>query len=276
MRIASVLKSTLLIIGATYLLIVVAGYLGQRHLLYFPDPTRTPPARVGLADVHERIFDTPDGQKIINWYGKAKPGRQTLLFYHGNGGSLADRALLMRKYLDHGYGMLMMSYRGFSGSTGSPSEAANVADAKLAYDLLIKEGVKPDRIVIYGKSLGTGVALQIAREKAVAGVILDSPFTSVVDRAAEIYFWLPVRWLVTDRYESSRHVRDLRVPLLIVHGEADDVVPVAMGRQLYAIAPDPKEIVTLAGAGHNNHDLYGSFEAVSSWLKRLSAGAIKR
>ena len=200
------LKTTLLIVGLLYALLVATGYLAQRRLLYFPDPTRTPPAAAGLPDVREILIATPDGNQLVAWFGRAKPGNPTLLFFHGNGGSLVDRAQLMRKYLDHGRGMFMIAYRGFAGSTGSPTEADNVADAKLAYDRLVAEGVRPDDIVIYGESLGTGVAVQVAKEKKVAGVILDSPFTSVTDRAAQIYPFLPVRLLLEDRYESSRYI----------------------------------------------------------------------
>ena len=123
----------------------------------------------------------------------AAPGQPTLLYFHGNGGALEVRAERIAKYLDRGRGLFMMSYRGYSGSTGSPSEAANVADAKLAYEALIEDGVSPDDIILYGELLGTGVAIEVAAEKKVAGVILDSPFTSIVERAAQLYPWLPVR-----------------------------------------------------------------------------------
>ena len=269
MRIARVPKNALLLIVALYALILVAGYLGQRRLLYFLDPRRTEPATAGLADVREMTISTPDGQKLIAWYGKAKPGKPTLLFFHGNGGALEHRGLLMRKYLDHGYGMFMLTYRGFGGSTGSPTEKDNVADAGLAYDRLMSEGVPPTSIILYGESLGSGVATQVAKTKRAAGLILDSPFTSVTDRAAEIYPFLPVRLLLADRYESSRHIRDVRMPLLIIHGEADQVVPVRMGRALFALANEPKSIATFPGGGHNNHDLYGSFEAVTRWITKL-------
>jgi fermentation-respiration switch protein FrsA (DUF1100 family) len=181
---------------------------------------------VGLPDVSERIIPTPDGEKLIAWYGKAKPGQPTLLYFHGNGGALEFRSASIRRYLDRGRGMFMMSYRGYSGSTGSPSETANVADAKLAYDALLKEGVRPENIILYGESLGSGVAVQVAAEKKVEGVILDSPFTSIAALAADLYPWLPVNLLLKDRYDSILHVRDVHVPVFIVHGEADDIVPV--------------------------------------------------
>lgn len=260
--------------GALYLTAVAIMFFAQRHFLYFPDPVRTAPMTAGLPDVEERSLDTPDGERIIAWYGKAKPGQPTLLYFHGNGGALDDRRERIRAYLDLGRGVYMMSYRGYSGSTGQPTERANVADAKLAYDALLREGVAAKDILIYGESLGTGVAVQLAREKPTLGVILDSPFTSVAERAADFYPWLPVRLLMTDRYDSLSVIGEVRTPLFILHGEADEIVPVDMGRKLFAHANEPKEIVTLPGAGHNDHFMYGSFEAINAWIDRLRAGKI--
>lgn len=250
-------------------------FAAQRKFIYFPDARRTLPADAGMADVSERVMETPDGEKVIAWYGKAKPGQPTLLYFHGNGGSLESRRERIAKYMARGRGIFMMAYRGFSGSSGSPSEAANTADAKLAYETLIKDGVKPEDIILYGESLGTGVATQVAVEKPVRGLILDSPYTAVVDRAADIYWWLPVRALVIDSYETRRFIKDVRAPLFIIHGEADDVVPVAMGRKIFELANEPKEIATLPAAGHNDHWKFGSFDTINAWIDRLWAGEIK-
>ena len=274
MRIWFVLKSLLIIAVGAYVFVLAAMYFGQRRFMYFPNPNRTAPAEAGLPNVAERIIDTPDGEKIIAWYGKAKPGQPTVLYFHGNGGALEVRRERIAKYLKRGRGLFMMSYRGYSGSTGSPTEAHNVADAKLAYDTLVKDGVKPEDIIIYGESLGSGVAIQVAREKKAAGLVLDSAYTALVDRAAEVYPWLPVRLLVTDKYESRRWIKDVHMPLFMLHGEADVVVPVEMGRTLFALANEPKEIKTIPGAGHGDHYLFGSFEIVNDWIDRLRAGEI--
>ena len=255
---------------ALYAAVVVYMYVAQRRFIYFPEPARTLPAAVGLPDVSERILSTPDGEKIVAWYGRAKPGQPTLLYFHGNGGALEFRSASIRRYLDRGRGMFMMSYRGYSGSTGSPSETANVADAKLAYDQLVKDGVRPEDIILYGKSLGTGVAIEVAAEKKVAGVILDSPYTSIVELASALYPWLPVNLLLEDRYNSILHIHDVHVPIFIVHGEADDVIPVEMARRLFAAANQPKEIVTIPGAGHAIHDEV-TFEIINRWIDEQRA-----
>ncbi len=269
------LKAILILAVVLYAIAAVVMYAAQRRFMYFPEPVRTSPAAAGLADVAETSLSTPDGEKLIAWYGKAQPGQPTILYFHGNGGSLALRSETMAKYLKHGRGMFMLAYRGFSGSTGSPTEAANVADAKLAYDTLVKDGVRPEDIILYGESLGSGVAVQVAREKKVAGVILDSPYTSILELASAQFPWLPVSLLLQDRYESIKYIRDVHVPIFILHGEADDVVPVEMGRRLFAAANEPKEIKTIPGGGHVIHD-GPSFEFVNDWISRLRASRVAR
>ncbi len=270
------LKAIVLGLAALYVIAALAMYFGQRKFLYFPDAARTAPADAGLAGVVEKTISTPDGETLVAWYGKAKPGQPTILYFHGNGGALEVRRERIAKYLARGRGMFMLSYRGYSGSSGLPSEAANVADAKLAYDTLIQEGVAPTDIIIFGESLGTSVAIQVAVGKKAAGLVLDSAFTSIADRASEIYPWLPVRLLLKDRYDSAAVIGDVTVPVFILHGEEDSIVPVAMGRKLFELANAPKEIVTLPGAGHNDHYLFGSFEAINAWIDRLWAGDIVR
>jgi len=258
-----------LIVAAVYALIAVAAFVAQRKLMYFPDAARVSPQSLGLAGVEERVLETPDGARLVAWYAPAAPGRPTILYFHGNAGNLANRSDRIRKYLTRGFGMLMMSYRGYSGSTGSPSERANVADAKLAYEALLAAGVAPGEIVVYGESLGSGVAVQLAAAKPVAGIVLDAPYTSIVDVAAGAYPYLPVRPFLLDRYETLRHLPAVKAPLLVVHGEDDEVIPVAMGRAVYAAAKGPKEIVTFPGAGHSDHHLYGSAEEIFRWIESV-------
>jgi fermentation-respiration switch protein FrsA (DUF1100 family) len=238
--------------------------------MYFPDGARIPPSNYGLTGVAERVLDAPDGALLVGWYGRAAPGRPTVLYFHGNAGNLASRSERVRKYIARGYGIFMPSYRSYSGSTGSPTERANVADAKLAYEALRKDGIAPDDIILYGESLGSGVAVQVAAEKRVGGIVLDAPYTSIVDVAAGAYPFLPVRPFMIDRYDTMRYLRDVKAPLLVVHGEDDEVIPVTMGRAVYAAANGPKEIVTFPGAGHSDHHLHGSAEEIFRWIEALA------
>ena len=185
----SLLMKIVLGVLAVYAALALAAYLGQRRLMYFPDRARTLPQQVGLANVEERVLNMPDGARVVAWYGKAQPGAPTLLYFHGNGGSLAARAARFERFMAQG---------------GPPSERANVADARLAYGALLLEGVAPQSVILYGESLGTGVAARIATERQAAGLILESPYTSIVDVAAGAYPFLPVRLFLGDRYETDK------------------------------------------------------------------------
>lgn len=260
------LVKVLLALLALYVAIAAVAYFLQRRLIYFPVTTRVSPQSVGLAHVEERTLQTRDGETVLAWYGRAQAGQPTLLYFHGNAGSLEFRSERIRRYMSRGIGVYMMTYRGYGGSSGAPSERANVADAKLAYDALAAEGVPPRDVIVYGESLGTGVAIQVAAEKTVGGVILDAPYTSLVDVAALHYAYLPVRALMTDRYDSVAHISRVTAPLLILHGERDDVVPVDLGRRLFELANEPKTLRTFPQAGHSDHWEFGSNEAVYAWL----------
>ncbi len=259
--------------GGAYLVIGGLIYALQGYLVYVPDRTRVAPALVGLPDVTERKLAVAPGVVLISWYGQAQPGKPTLLYFHGNGANLAARADRIRFFLDRGIGVYMMSYRGYSGSGGTPSEAANVADARLAYQDLRALGVTAGETVLFGESLGTAIASRLAVDTPVAALVLDSPFTSITDIGASQYPWLPVRLLLRHRYETINIIDKVKVPLLVVHGEADDVVPVAMGRSIFAAAraAEPKHLVTFPGAGHSNHAEFGSMAQVVRFITEITA-----
>lgn len=268
-----------LAIVAVLAVVVIAGArVIEQSLMYFPARERVLPAEAGLAGVEEVEIKTGDGAVVLAWWARARPGQPTLLYFHGNGGSLYNRAERIRRYMEAGRGVFMMTYRGYGGSTGRPSERANVADAKRAYDSLAERGVAAADIIIYGESLGTGVAVQVAVEKPAAGLILDAPYTSILDVARLHYPYLPAGLFLRDRYETAGYMAQLEAPLLIVHGESDEVIPVGMGRALYAMARAPKELVTVPGAGHSDHGLFGSYDAIQAWIERLraSAGPLRR
>jgi fermentation-respiration switch protein FrsA (DUF1100 family) len=254
-----------------YLLVAVAAYLAQRKLMYFPDPTHTLPLQVGLAGVVERVLLTSEGARVMAWYGKAMPGRPTILYFHGNAGNLAHRAERIRRFMGEGLGVYMMTYRGYGGSTGHPSERANLADAQMAYGALVREGVDPRLLIVYGESLGTGVAARIAMEQLSAGLVLEAPYTSIVAVAARAYPYLPVRLLLKDRYETDKIIARVHVPLLILHGRQDDVIPVEMGQALAQLANEPKQIVIFPAGRHSDLYLDGNNAqlVLNAWIATL-------
>jgi fermentation-respiration switch protein FrsA (DUF1100 family) len=251
---------------ALYVVVVGAAWLGQRHLMYVPNATRVAPAAAGLAGVQEQVLAAPDGARLIAWHTPARAGRPTLLYLHGNAGNLAGRADRFERYQRLGFGLMMLSWRGYSGSTGNPTEANNVADATLAFDTLVESGVPAHDIVVYGESLGSGVAIQLAGARPVAALVLDAPYTSIVDVAILSYPYLPVRPLLLDRYESDRHIAKVTAPVLVLHGERDTVIPVTMGRALYERVPGPKKIALFPEGGHIDLDSYGAVEIVAQWI----------
>jgi fermentation-respiration switch protein FrsA (DUF1100 family) len=267
----STLVKILAAVVGVYLLVALVMYMGQRRLMYFPDSKHILPAQAGLPNVSERILNSPDGARNVVWYGKAKPGQPTLLYFHGNGGGLAERADRFRHFMGQGWGVYMMAYRGYAGSTGYPTEANNIADARRAYDALVQEGVPASSIILYGESLGTNVATRMAAEKASAGLILEAPYTSVLDIALTDYPFLPVRLLLSDRYETDKVIPQVRVPLLILHGKQDDVIPVSMAHKLHQLANEPKRVVILPEGEHS--DLYESgnnaLPVVRDWIRGL-------
>ncbi len=259
----------LIALACIVLVVVVGAPFVERGLMYAPESTYMKPGQAGLKGFREEILETADGEEVITWYSPAQRGQPTVLYIHGNAGTLADRADRISNYQALGRGVLIMSYRGYSGSTGRPSEKANVADAVLAYDTLRSWGTEPEDIIVYGESIGSGVAVQVAAKRPVSGVVLDAPYTSIVDIAELHYPYLPGRLMMHDRYETLRHLKKVEAPVLVVHGELDRVIPVEMGRNVAARAPGPSEIVTFPEAGHTDHFLYGSYEAINEWIDRM-------
>jgi len=264
---------SLLVLGAALVAIVVIGapYV-ERGLMYHPWPERVAPKDAGLTGVREHVMTAQDGTRIITWHAQAQPGSPTLLYFHGNGGSLAGRADRLQLFQGQGFGFLIMAYRGYSGSQGAPSEARNVSDALKAYETLRGFGVAADDIVVYGESIGTGVAVQVAAQRPVGAVVLDAPYTSIVDVAEIAYPVLPARLLMRDRYETMEHLKSVSAPLLVIHGERDEVIPVEMGRAVAAAAPGPSKIVTFPLAGHSDHYSFGSFGTIVTWIEARRAG----
>jgi fermentation-respiration switch protein FrsA (DUF1100 family) len=264
------MKTLLMIVGVIAVLYVIAVgslYVFQRRLIYVPDTEREAPADAGLRGVREVVLQTPDGARLIAWYAAAGPGKPTFLYFHGNAGSLSDRAERIRRFAGAGYGVFMPSYRGYSGSSGSPSEAALHADARLAYEYLRGLGVAERAIVLYGESLGSGVAVRLAAERPVGAVILDAPYTSLPDVGKMFYPIMPVQTFMVDRFDSKKHIAAVRAPILILHGTQDTVVPLVLGKALFEVAPEPKEMAVLQGAGHSDIYAFGAFPRLEDFLR---------
>ena len=258
---------------SAYALFVAAMYVLQRSIVYFPARSLPAPAQAGVPDMDLVSLHTADGLELKAWFKPPKRSgntvHPTIVYFHGNGGGIAIRGTRARPYLDRGYGMLLVEYRGYSKNPGSPNEQGLYADGRAALAFVQSAGLSLDRVVLLGESLGSGVAVQLATEFDVGAVVLESPFTSTVDVAAGAYWFLPVRWLMKDRFESISKIGEVRAPLFMVHGERERIVPVRLGRRLFAAATNPKEALYLPRAGHNDLPAHGSIEAVIEYLERL-------
>ena len=240
---------TLLLVYGVF---ITALSLMQKRLMYFPDATRFVPSEWALKELEPVDATTKDGLIITSWYYPAKSsGKFTIVFFQGNAGHLGFRNYKIRPWLDSGYGVMMVGYRGF-GNPGSPSEQGLYNDARAALDQLHQHGVPDKAIILYGESMGTGVATQMATEYPAAALILESPYTSVPDVGADRYPLVPVHWLLHDVYDSLDKIEDVHMPLLLLHGELDQVVPIKFGKKLFAAANDPKQAEFVPEAGHNN------------------------
>jgi uncharacterized protein len=269
MSLSTVVLILLSLAIAGYVALAIAITVFQRRLIYMPDPRRTTPQDAGFDGVEVAHVATADGERLVVWYAPAPPGQPTVVYFHGNAGWIELRNERLAALRNLRFGVVMMSYRGYGGSTGAPSESANVADAKRVYDWVRGRGVEAGDIVLFGESLGTGVATQLAGAKLCAGLVLDSPYTSMADLAQGSYPWLPVRRLLFDHYETVRHIKRVTVPVLVLHGEADELVPAAMGRAVHAAAVAPKRLVTYPGAAHLDHLPLGSMQAVTRFVHKL-------
>jgi len=274
------LVSVVMIFAIGYAVFAVALFFYQPNLLYFPDmPTReivATPGAIGL-DYEPLTLTTSDTERLDAWFIPAEPARGVVLFCHGNAGNIAHRLDSIRLFHELGLSVLIFDYRGYGQSTGKPTEKGTYRDADAAWQYLVEQrGISPETIILFGRSLGAAVASDLATRQAVAAVILESGFTSVPDIAAELYPWLPVRWMSRYRYDTRKQLANIHSPVLIVHSRDDEIIPYSNGEQLFAAANEPKQFLELRG-GHNNGfmvsqaaDIQGLDSFISQSLQRKS------
>jgi uncharacterized protein len=241
-----------------YAAIIVWFRVNENRLLFLPDrgPLADPPSALGLTP-QRVVFSAPGGPRLVGWRITPPAGDSDapwIVVLHGNAGNLSTpgRPEHDQQLHDLGTGVLAVDYRGYGESDGTPSEAGLYADARAAYDYLRDSlGIPPTRIVIYGHSLGSGVAVELATQVPAAGLVVEGGFTSVPDRGAEVYPWLPVHLMARNRFASIDRIGAVRMPVLVIHGRDDSTVPIAHGRRLFAAAPEPKQFLEVAG-GHDD------------------------
>jgi uncharacterized protein len=256
------------ITAVIYIAFVALLYAMERTFLYPASSQRTTTAEAGLPGFQDLTLTTADGERLVAWWKPPQPGRAVLVYFHGNGGSLWNRRFRARLLAEDGRGLLLVSYRGYSGSTGVPTETGLREDARAAYAWII-ERVEPRRVVLYGESLGSGVAVRLASEHPVTGVILDAPYTSTADIAKLTYWFVPVELLMRDQFRSIEVIDKINAPLLILHGERDGLIPIRLGQKVYDAAREPKRFVRLPGANHVDVLEQGGLAPVRAFLSEV-------
>jgi uncharacterized protein len=262
---ATMLMWTAIIFLCAYVGVASVLYVTQRSLMYFPETVHTTPAQAGLPEAEEVPLVAADGVRVIAWYVAPKDQKPVILYFHGNGGSLRYRVERFKKLIGDGIGLVALEYRGYGGNPGSPTERGLIADAEAAY-AFASAHYPVKEIVVWGESLGSGVAVALAAEKPVGRVILEAPFTSAAAVAALHYWYVPVRLLMKDQFRSDARIAKVKAPLLILHGVHDQVVPYAMGERLFELANRPKHIVRFLDGGHEDLDANGALHAVARFL----------
>ena len=230
----------LIIIFGIYFVILTTLYFFQRNLLYNPLDNNYSGDDL-IVKVNKITIKTSDGIELLGWFHKKDLKKfKTIIFFHGNAGSIENRIHKINHFKDMGVNFLIIAWRGFSGNHGNPTEKGLYEDGKSAIKWLNQKGVKNKDIILYGESLGTGVAVHLSQNDNFAGVILESPFTSMVDAAKNAYPYFPISILLKDRYENDKKIKNIKSPILIMHGEKDKIVPFWMGKKLYKLANEPK------------------------------------
>jgi fermentation-respiration switch protein FrsA (DUF1100 family) len=243
-------------------------YFAQRSILFpIPETRRTSPKAAGLPQAEEHLLQTIDGEKLVAWHVAPRAGKPVVVFFHGNGDILAWRAQWFAALTADGTGLIAVSFRGYAGSSGSPTEAGLINDAEAAYAFAAQQ-YAPDRIVVWGYSLGSGPAVALAARHRIARLILEAPYTSIADVAAAAFPFAPVRWFVRDPFHADQWIANVTSPVLIMHGGRDRTIPLRFGERLYELARDPKQMVRFPEGGHDDLDDFGAMDVARAFLSK--------
>jgi fermentation-respiration switch protein FrsA (DUF1100 family) len=251
----------MLILFVLFICLVSFFYFNQRKFIYFPLKVK-PEIPHSLPKMSTILLKTKDGLSIYGWYQPATENKPTLLVFHGNAGNIGMRVPLASYFIQKGYGVFLLEYRGYGGNPGYPTEKGLLDDGQTALDFLHTKGAS---VVLYGESLGTGIAIQLATQNKVCAVILQSPYTSFRALMRIHYPWLFISpW---DNYDSLSYIQKVKAPILILHGTSDFIVPYNQGVTLFKTAQSPKSLITLEGYGHNNLWKDSFFNTVDEFLQ---------
>lgn len=261
-------------LACTYVMLVAVLYTAQRTIMYPREPNRADVAASNLPGVEEVSLTTSDGETLVAWVVPPQDGRPVLLYFHGNAGNLGRPIRLerFRALSEAGFGLFAVSYRGYGGSSGRPTEDGLHLDAMAAFEAA-KARFGAERLVLYGESLGTGVAVRLAAQVEARAVVLEAPYVSTVEVAAKRFFFVPVRVLMHDQFRSLDIIRQVSEPLLVLHGDRDIIIPFEQGVELYNAANGPRRFIRFPEGGHEDLPRHGSIPQIVQFLDDVFSGA---
>jgi fermentation-respiration switch protein FrsA (DUF1100 family) len=259
----------------TFVVIFAGAYAGmllllfllQRSLLYYPSKSAFDAVELNALGFELVEYAAPGGLRLQSLYRKSPKDGRTILYFHGNAGHAGHRAQKVRPYLDAGYSVFLAGYRGYGPNPGKVTEKGLYEDAEAALNYLKEKGITEEQIILYGESLGTGVAVNLAQSGNFSALVLESSFSSIANVAQSQFPIFPVKSLVRDRFESESKIAAVDAPILFLHGLRDRTVPVRFGRALFAAARGPKEFFEFPDAGHNDLYDYGAADRLIGYLK---------
>lgn len=252
----------------SYAVILLLFYVSQRKLIYFPDQLASDSIQARLVQMQEIVLDTDDGLHLMAWYKPSHANLPTIVYFHGNAGNISHRAFIVKPFLDVGLGVLLVSYRGYSNNPGHPDEKGLYKDGRAAVHFLLQQHIPLSCIVLYGESIGSAVAIQMATEFNVGGNILQSPFTSLGEIGQFHYPYFPVKWLIKDKFDSLTKAKLIKSPTFLLYGLRDDIVPPQFSLKLYEAIQAPKRKVALEKNGHNDpYDADLAIQFIKEYVK---------
>ncbi len=269
MNLALALAIVVVVFYAAALVLLVVS---QRSLLFVAARQQISPAEAGLPQAQSLTVATQDGEKLVAWFIPPRGRQPLIIYFHGNAGHLPTWAQRFAALTKDGAGLLAIDYRGYGGSTGAPTEKGLLLDGAAALAEAKARGYPPERIVLVGESLGSGVAVAVGGSGHFAGIVLEAPYSSIVDVAAARYWMFPVRLLMLDTFHSDRRIGRIHSPLLFLHGTADQTVPIRFGRRLFDLAPEPKRLEVFEGVGHQPMADPEVMALVRAWIAARAVG----
>tara|TARA_X000000368_G_scaffold3211_1_gene2453 strand:- start:921 stop:1739 length:819 start_codon:yes stop_codon:yes gene_type:complete len=261
-----------IIIGilVVYSSVLIVLFIFQRNLMYHPDENNYFGDKLEV-NIEKVKIKTSDKINLLSWFHKKDLKKfKTIIYFHGNAGTLENRIHKLNHFKDMNVNFLIISWRGFSGNDGKPSEEGLYVDGNSAINWLKNLGLSEEDIIIYGESLGTGIATEIAQNRNFAGLVLETPFTSMVEAAKNFYPYIPVGLLLKDKYKNNLKIKNINIPVLVMHGESDQIVPFWMGKKIYEMANQPKYSYFTKDDDHMMEYNHKLIFALNSFIKSLN------